>query len=264
MLTRFYRKVFELNGHPAAARLLKRFAQSKASKPFTGSFSRLYKLNLQEASKNLQDYQSLHDLFTRELKPGVRPIAEEQDAFVSPSDSVLSVVDHLTPESRFVVKGQEYTVEELLGSKSEAEVYSGGQVLIFYLSPTDYHRVHVPMDAKVEDVYTLGKEAAPVNTIGLKYGLRPLTRNYRLVTKFNAAGVPFAQVMVGALNVNSIERTNHQHDVRRGDPFGYFSFGSTVVICVPKGHLEFTGKTGPVKMGEQIGRWKSSGDMPNL
>ncbi|PPA69523.1 phosphatidylserine decarboxylase [Jeotgalibacillus proteolyticus] len=256
MLTRFYRKVFELNGHPIVANTLRKFAQSSISKAFIPSFTRLYKLNLQEASREIHEYKSLHDLFTRELKTDIRPIANSPDAFISPCDSVLSVVNHLTTESIFLVKGQEYTVAELLGSKKAAEAYSGGQVLIFYLSPVDYHRVHVPIDAEVTDAYTLGKEAAPVNNLGLRYGLRPLTRNYRLVTNFKAAGYPFAHVMVGALNVNSIERTNTNRVVKRGDPYGYFSFGSTVVICVPKDAFSFTGKIGPVKMGEEIGKWQ--------
>ncbi|WP_255509746.1 phosphatidylserine decarboxylase [Jeotgalibacillus sp. S-D1] len=254
-MTRFYRKVFELNGHPIMAKLLRKFAQSKASKPFIRSFAKLYKLNLQEAKKEIHEFRSLHDIFTRELNSDVRPIAESADAFISPCDGVLSVVDHLTEDSTFIVKEQEYTVAELLGSQKEAEKYAGGQVLIFYLSPVDYHRVHVPLDAEVENVYTLGKEAAPVNKLGLRYGLRPLTRNFRMVTNFKASGYSFAHVMVGALNVNSIERTNTNRIVHRGDPYGYFSFGSTVVICLPKDVLAFTGKTGPVKMGEEIGKW---------
>jgi phosphatidylserine decarboxylase len=255
--TKFYRKVFELNGHPIIAKGLRRFAQSKVSKPFIGSFSKLYKLNMEEATRELREYGTLHDIFTRELKPDVRPIPDVADAFISPCDGYLSIVDHLTKDSTFTVKGQEYTVEELLGSSSKAEPYAGGQVLIFYLSPTDYHRVHVPIDANVEEVYTLGKDAAPVNELGLTHGLRPLTRNYRLVSRFDVAGSPLAHVMVGALNVNSIVRTNTADVVHRGDPYGYFSFGSTVVICVPKGRFTFNGRTGPVKMGEEIGKWMS-------
>ncbi|KIL43086.1 phosphatidylserine decarboxylase [Jeotgalibacillus campisalis] len=256
-LTRFYRSVFELNGHPIVAKSLRAFAKSKASKPFIRSFASLYNLNLQEAHKEIHEYQSLHDLFTRELKADVRPIAASPGSFISPCDGVLSVVDDLTEDSTFTVKGQEYTVAELLGTEKASEKYAGGKVLIFYLSPVDYHRVHVPLDAEVENVYTLGKKAAPVNSIGLRYGVRPLTRNYRLITNFEATGIPFSHVMVGALNVNSIVRTNPNSHVQRGDSYGYFSFGSTVVICVPKGALTFTGKTGPVKMGEEIGRWQA-------
>jgi phosphatidylserine decarboxylase len=255
--TKFYRKVFELNGHPIIAKGLRSFAQSKVSKPFIGSFAKLYKLNMEEATRALREYGTLHDIFTRELTPDARPVASSADAFVSPCDGYLSVVDDLTPESTFMVKGQNYTVEELLGSSSKAEPYAGGQVLIFYLSPTDYHRVHVPIDANVEEVYTLGKDAAPVNELGLTHGLRPLTRNYRLVSRFDVGGAPLAHVMVGALNVNSIVRTNMKDVVHRGDPYGYFSFGSTVVICVPEGRFTFNGKTGPVKMGEEIGKWNS-------
>ncbi|MGD7043239.1 phosphatidylserine decarboxylase [Jeotgalibacillus proteolyticus] len=257
MKERFYRSIFELNGHPVLAKSLRKFAKSKASKPLIRSFAGLYKLNMEEAHRSIHEYQSLHDLFTRQLKEDARPLAEPADAFISPCDGVLSVVEELTKDSTFVVKGQNYTISELLGTEKASEKYAGGTVLIFYLSPVDYHRVHVPLDAEVEHVYTLGKKAAPVNTLGLQYGLRPLTRNYRLITNFNASGTSFSHVMVGALNVNSIERTNPNFHVKRGDPYGYFSFGSTVVICVPKGALTFTGKTGPVKMGEEIGKWQA-------
>ncbi|MFG6495874.1 phosphatidylserine decarboxylase [Fictibacillus sp. UD] len=258
-MTRFYRNLFELNGHPVIARSLKRFAQSKVSKPLIPHFVKLYKININEATRQLHEYSSLHDVFVRDLKPDARPITLETNAFVSPCDGVLSVVDELTEESRFTVKGQEYTVAELLGSETEARKYSGGQVFVFYLSPTDYHQVHVPVDAEVKSVYTLGREAAPVNELGLRHGIRPLTRNYRLVSKLNAAGQPLAHVMVGALNVNTIERTNHEPVVKRGDSYGYFSFGSTVVLCIPKGALNFTGKKGSVKMGEILGQWIPKG-----
>jgi phosphatidylserine decarboxylase len=255
--TKFYRKVFELNGHPIIAKGLRSFAQSKMSRPFIASFAKVYKLNMEEATRGLRDYGTLHDIFTRELKPDARPVADSPDAFVSPCDAYLSVVDDLTPESTFMVKGQDYTVEELLGSAEKAAPYAGGKVLIFYLSPTDYHRVHVPIDASVEEVYTLGRHADPVNELGLTHGVRPLTRNYRLVSRFDVAGSPLAHVMVGALNVNSIVRTNKSDIVHRGDPYGYFSFGSTVVVCVPQGKFSFTREKGPVKMGEEIGKWHS-------
>ncbi|QKS73025.1 phosphatidylserine decarboxylase [Paenalkalicoccus suaedae] len=253
---RIYNSIFKLNGHPIIAKPLKKFAESKVSKPLVGSFANVYKLDMDEADRQLADYQSLHHLFTRRLKEGVREVAAAEDAFVSPCDGVLSTVDDLTMESTFVVKGQTYTVEELLGSKQEAEKYAGGQVLIFYLSPVNYHRVHVSVDADVRRVYAIGRDAAPVNDLGLTYSLRPLTRNYRLIADFEAGGHSFAQVMVGALNVNTIERTNMNDSVKKGEEFGYFSFGSTVVTCVPKGALTFNGKIGPVKMGEQVGTWR--------
>lgn len=130
-MTRFYRNLFELNGHPVIARSLKRFAQSKVSKPLIPHFVKLYKININEATRQLHEYSSLHDVFVRDLKPDARPITLETNAFVSPCDGVLSVVDELTEESRFTVKGQEYTVAELLGSETEARKYSGGQVFVF-------------------------------------------------------------------------------------------------------------------------------------
>jgi len=253
----FYKTLFELNGRPAVANTLKKFASSSASSRLIPSFAKLYGINTEEAALPFTSYKSLHEFFIRELKEGVRPVALEADAFVSPCDGELSVIEDLTEDSRFTVKGQSYTVSELLGSHHDASQYAGGKVMIFYLSPTDYHRVHVPLDSEVLSSYTLGRDAAPVNGIGLKYGLRPLTRNYRLITTLRSKGVKYAHVMVGALNVNTIVRTNEEREVARGEAFGYFSFGSTVVVCAPKGALSIDTPKGKVRMGQRIGTWHS-------
>ena len=254
----FYSRVFELNGHPLVAKQLKQFAMSRISRPFIGPFVRAYDLNMAEATRNLEAYSSLHDVFIRHVKPEMRPIDQSEGAFVSPCDGMLSVVDDLTADSRFTVKGQSYTVSELLGSHHEAQQYVGGRVMIFYLSPQNYHRVHVPMDGTIRTSYTLGRDSAPVNEIGLTHALRPLTRNYRRVTRIVQGKHALEHVMVGALNVNSIVRTNEAKELRRGDEFGYFSFGSTVVLICPKDALTLdTQAIRPVLMGQRLGQWHS-------
>ncbi|VWX38100.1 phosphatidylserine decarboxylase [Exiguobacterium oxidotolerans] len=254
----FFKNLFELNGRPFVARQLRRFAMSEWSRPLIKPFIKLYDLQMHEASQSVGAYPTLHELFVRHLKEEARPIPQTEHAFVSPCDGVLSVVDDLTEESRFTVKGQLYSVAELLGSHHEAATYVGGRVLIFYLSPQNYHRVHVPIDGTVRTSYTLGRDSAPVNDLGLAYGTRPLTRNYRRVTRIVQGTHALEHVMVGALNVNTIVQTNHARDVRRGDEFGYFSFGSTVVLIAPKGALDLEDDvTGPVLMGQALGIWNS-------
>lgn len=254
----FFTQLFELNGHPAVAKQLRRFAMSPVSRPLIRPFVKMYDLQMQEADQPLESYKTLHDLFVRNLKETVRPIDQSEQAVVSPCDGVLSVVEDLTEDSRFTVKGQTYSVSELLGSHHEADHYIGGKVLIFYLSPQNYHRVHVPIDGTVRTSYTLGRDSAPVNDLGLEYGKRPLTRNYRRVTRITHGKHALEHVMVGALNVNTIVQTNPDREVRRGDEFGYFSFGSTVVLICPKDAMTLEPNIkGPVLMGQRIGYWNS-------
>lgn len=254
----FFTQLFELNGHPAVAKQLRRFATSPASRPLIQPFVNMYDIQMQEAEQPLASYKTLHDLFVRHLKEEVRPVDPSAQAVVSPCDGVLSVVEDLTEDSRFTVKGQAYSVAELLGSHHEAQNYIGGRVLIFYLSPQNYHRVHIPIDGTVRTSYTLGRDSAPVNELGLEYGKRPLTRNYRRVTRITQGDHALEHIMVGALNVNTIVQTNQQREVKRGDEFGYFSFGSTVVLICPKDAVTLADDIkGPVLMGQRIGTWNS-------
>ena len=248
--------IVQLNARPAVANALKRFAMSRFSKPLIRPFIRTYQIQTDQALKPVDSFTSLHDCFVRELRPGMRPIASAPDAFVSPSDAVLSIVPALTEDSRFTIKGQDYTVAELIGSTERAQDYANGVALIFYLSPTDYHRVHSPITGEITNSYTLGRESAPVNDMGLRFSKRPLTRNYRRVTRLQVDHRSIEHVMVGALNVNTIVQTHQGRLLERGEEFGYFSFGSTVILVLPPDTVELSlGIERSVQMGEQIGRW---------
>jgi len=248
--------IVQLNSRPAVANALKRFAMSRFSKPLIRPFIRTYQIQTDQALKPVDSFNSLHDCFVRELRPEMRPIASASDAFVSPSDAVLSIVPALTEDSRFTIKGQDYTVAELIGSTERAQDYANGVALIFYLSPTDYHRVHSPITGEITNSYTLGRESAPVNDMGLRFSKRPLTRNYRRVTRLQVDHRSIEHVMVGALNVNTIVQTHQGRLLERGEEFGYFSFGSTVILVLPPDTVELSlGIERSVQMGEQIGRW---------
>lgn len=252
--SRFYQTLFELNASPFIAKRLRSFAESPISRPLIPSFAKLYAIDLEEAKDPIATYPSMHAFFTRHLKDGVRPIDERADAIVSPCDGKLSIVTDISDDSRFEVKGQSYTLAELLGSQQEARRYAGGTVCVLYLSPRDYHRVHVPLAGRVLSHYELGDRSAPVNEIGLTETVRPLSRNYRRVTRFDSAAGVYEHVMVGALNVNTIEWTHDGSEVAKGEEVGYFSFGSTVVLCFEKGRVAIdSSKIGPVRLGEAIG-----------
>ncbi|UTT42181.1 phosphatidylserine decarboxylase [Exiguobacterium aurantiacum] len=252
--SRLYQTLFELNATPVIAKRLRAFAESPASRTFIPSFAKTYQINLDEAAEPIEAYPSLHAFFTRHLKDGVRPIDASLDSIVSPCDGKLSIVGDITDDSRFEVKGQSYTLAELLGSQQEARRYAGGTVCVLYLSPRDYHRVHVPLAGRVLSHYELGDRSAPVNDIGLTETVRPLSRNYRRVTRFETAAGLYEHIMVGALNVNTIEWTLNGDRASKGEEVGYFSFGSTVILCFEKGRVTIDPtKIGPVRLGEVIG-----------
>lgn len=113
--------IVHLNARPVVANTLKRFAMSRFSKPLIRPFIRTYHIQTDQALKSVDSFTSLHDCFVRELRPGMRPIATTPDAFVSPSDAVLSIFPALTQDSRFTIKGQDYTIAELIGSSERAQ-----------------------------------------------------------------------------------------------------------------------------------------------
>lgn len=254
-----YQTLFELNASPMIANRLQAFAQSNMSRHLIPSFAKVYGIDVDEAEQSIEAYPSLHAFFTRHLKEGARPIDSQENSIVSPCDGKLSVVQDITDDSRFEVKGQTYTLAELLGSQQEARRYAGGTVCVLYLSPRDYHRVHVPLAGRVLSHYELGDRSAPVNEIGLTETVRPLSRNYRRITRFDSAAGTYEHIMVGALNVNTIAWTLEGEQAEKGEEVGYFSFGSTVVLCFEKDTVQIDReKIGPVRLGEVIGTLQSS------
>lgn len=254
MRHRFYQTLFELNASPVIAKRLRMFAESRTSRRLIPSFAKLYNIDINEAEKPIDAYPSLHAFFTRHLKAGARSIDQQADTLVAPCDGTLSVVSDISDDSRFEVKGQTYTLAELLGSQQEARRYAGGTVCILYLSPRDYHRVHTPLAGRVLSHYELGDRSSPVNELGLTETVRPLSRNYRRITRFDSPAGTYEHIMVGALNVNTIEWTHESEHVEKGEEVGYFSFGSTVVLCFEKDAVQIDRDSiGPVRLGAVLG-----------
>lgn len=202
------------------------------------SFVKVYKVNIEEMEKPLQEYSSLQALFTRKLKEGSRPIDQSANAVVSPIDGVLSDFGKVSEQDTFVVKGQEYNIKAMFGKKDTEKVFQNGWFFIFYLSPTDYHRIHSPIDGLIEDQWSCGGKSYPVNDLGMKYGNKPLSTNYRLISLLTAEKGKVAIIKVGALNINSIHPTHEHATIKQGSEMGYFSFGSTVVLFIGQGDFK--------------------------
>lgn len=108
------------------------------------------------------------------------------------------------------------------------------------MSPADYHRVHSPVDAQIGRQYILGNNSYPVNQMGLKYGKKPISGNYRMISELQLSnGDQAAFIKVGAMFVNTIQLTNTSNEWSKGEDIGHFSFGSTVVMLFEEHSIEF-------------------------
>lgn len=254
-----YQSLIELSGNRFHSSLLKTFTKSKMSKLINKSFVKMYNINELEMEKPLDQYDSLQELFVRNLKEDARKIDEDPNSVVSPVDGILASIGEITQHSTFHVKNQDYSLEEMLGNKKTAEKYKQGTYIILYLSPSHYHRIHTPASGTIVGRWALGSKSYPVNALGLKLGKRPLSRNYRLITEVRLANAKYyALVKVGALNVNSIHPTSSKKAVKKGEEMAYFSFGSTVVLLFEKGFIKLdSAVTAPmdVQFGMKIGTY---------
>lgn len=257
MRKNFYRLCIELTNKKWTSFLLRKFVQSPTSARFIPSYIKAYNINTREIEKNADAYPNLHSFFIRNLKEGVRTVEGEADDVVSPVDGMLADSGTVTKSLNMHVKGKDYSIEEMLGSREKASEYEGGRYMILYLSPADYHRIHSPLRASVLERWELGRHSYPVNEIGLKWGVRTLSKNYRSITEVSHAYGNMCLVKVGAMFVNSIEYTNEEKEWEKGGEIGYFSFGSTVILLFQKGQFHLNEKIdvpGKVKMGQLIGK----------
>jgi phosphatidylserine decarboxylase len=212
---------------------------------------------VEEAEKKLEDYGSLNEFFTRRLKPGCRPIDVAVGSLVSPVDAKITACGPIRDGLLLQVKGQDYTLDELLNGSPRVAQYRHGYYWVLYLSPTDYHRIHSPCDGDVVETEHVPGRVYPVNEFGLTFMRRVLSRNERLVTYIRHEAGELAVVKVGALNVSSIRYVEPlPKELSRGGELAYFEFGSTVVLLTEDGTMDPRTdlKTDDiVRMGERLG-----------
>lgn len=262
MMRWLLRSMIELSSRKWISRMTGRLAQSTVSRGFIRSFAQIYQIQIQEAEKPISEYRSLNEFFTRRLIPGARPIDNDPAALVSPVDALITSAGPVKSGTIFNIKGQDYTIEDLLGRSPRAAKYSEGFYMVLYLSPTDYHRIHVPIDGTiVERVHTPGK-VYPVNDFGLRHMKRVLSRNERLTTYIRHYGGEVAVIKIGAMNVSSIKYVEPLvKDVEKGQELAYFEFGSTVVLLTEDRTFTLRDHLNPgmkVRMGESLGTLRLS------
>ena len=248
----------ELGSRKWISRLAGRIARSRASRLLIPRFARAYGIAVEEAEKPIGEYATLNEFFTRRLKPGARPVDDTPGVLVSPVDARITGIGPIRLGTIFNVKGQDYSIDELLGFHPRASMYLNGYGIVLYLSPSDYHRIHSPVDGVVIERTHLPGRVYPVNDFGLTRLRRVLSRNERLVTYIRHEAGETAVVKIGALNVCGIRYADPTADrLVRGGELAWFEFGSTVVLLTEDGTFEPRGDLGPgdkVRMGEALGR----------
>ena len=209
-------------------------------------------------------YRSFNQFFTRPVKPEKRPIDPDPLALISPCDAKLTVIP-VDDSTHFTVKGAEYSLSAFLGCKKCAVHFKGGYVLIFRLTPDDYHRYCYPDDGTAGKTRRIGGVLHTANPVAEEHGIKVYHRNTRTVTMLRTSHFGrMMQVEVGAMFVGKIVNHPHGEQIRRGIEKGYFEFGgSTVVLVLEKGAAEIdpqilrnseNGAETIVQYGSRIGR----------
>lgn len=222
--------------------------------------------------KNALNYKSFNDFFTRALEQGTRQIDNDPRSIVSPADGAISQIGQIVDGDVFQAKGQSFSVDKLVGDPQLAQVFKDGQFATVYLSPKDYHRVHMPIAGTLTDTLYIPGELFSVNQTTAENIDGLFARNERMVCLFDTALGRMAVVLVGAMIVAGIETVvtgkvkptgrveikQHQLKLEKGDELGRFYLGSTAIVLFEKDKMQWDSQFGansPVKMGEKFGQF---------
>lgn len=265
-------------------RLVGKLASAKAGKLTTAVirwFIKQYKVNMNEAlHSDPGHFATFNQFFVRELKPDARPIALGDDLLTYPADACVSQFGPIVDGQLIQAKGHTYSALELLGgSKELADKFTDGGFATLYLSPRDYHRVHMPCDGTLRQMIYIPGDLFSVNPLTAENVPNLFARNERVVSIFDTEFGPMAQVLVGATIVGSIEQVwagtitpptgntihkwdypaNGEHAIRlkKGEEMGRFKLGSTVINLFAPQQVHFVDSMKPgltTKMGEAYAR----------
>ena len=261
LLTRFAGRIASAQAGGLTTALIRRFVAR-------------YQVDMSEAANpDIASYASFNDFFTRALRPGLRPLADA--AALCPVDGAVSQLGPIERDQIFQAKGHHYSTTALLGGDAQlAAQFQDGHFATIYLSPRDYHRIHMPCDGRL-----LRMEHVP----GALFSVNPTTargvpglfaRNERVVCMFDTPLGPMALVLVGATIVGSMatvwhgqvnpprtgqprrwDYANESITLRQGEEMGRFLLGSTVVLLFARGAVQFTpgwAEARPVRLGEAM------------
>lgn len=242
-----------------------------------------YEVNLDEAvCSDPEQFSCFNEFFTRALKPGMRPIDTDDAAVVSPADGAINQLGSISNGTLFQAKGRQFSLVSLLGGSSElAEPFQEGSFCTVYLSPKDYHRVHMPIGGTLTRMLHVPGKLFSVNQFTSENVDSLFARNERVVCFFDTESGPMALVLVGAMIVASVDTVwagqvcpgrkasaNIDYSahvplvqIGKGEEMGCFKLGSTVVAVFGPGMLQLQADlaaSDAVRMGQRIGTLTAS------
>lgn len=245
---------------------------------FIKSFIRLFDVNMDEAAEpDPTAYPCFNAFFTRALKPEARPLSTDPRALLCPADGALSQIGTVTGDRIIQAKGKTFSATQLLGGDAErAKPFRDGRFATIYLSPRDYHRLHMPLAGHLREMVHVPGRLFSVNTATANCVPGLFARNERVVALFDTEAGPMALVLVGAIFVASIETVWHgvvtpptasairvwnygkdAHDLAKGAELGRFNMGSTLIALFGEDAVFWERDLMPgsaVRMGQILGR----------
>lgn len=237
-----------------------------------------FKIDIFEAKNpHLDSYPSFNAFFTRALKPEARPISKKPDVIVSPVDGKTSQAGKIHQGRLIQAKGHDFSLDELLaGDTKLANDFQDGSFATIYLSPRDYHRIHMPYQGTLREMHFVPGKLFSVSEATTQLVPRLFARNERVINVFNTDFGPLAVIFVGAIFVGSMETVWHGEirgpssdptlwryqgkqavTLEKGEEMGRFNMGSTVILLLPPGVSDWEPALRPgvaVRMGQRIGR----------
>lgn len=257
------------------SRLFGKFARTRLSSIFINKFSASFQINSKEILVPDAGFRSLNSFFTRKLKPGMRKIDRTKNSLVSPVDGRIDQFGPVTGTRVMQAKYIDYLLAELLPADIH-HLFIDGSFITLYLSPSDYHRIHSPLDGKIFGTLYVPGKLFPVMEY-LANGINGLfTKNERVITYLETSAGRCVVVMVGAMNVGQISLSyeniitnekiirkrkeilypeNLKPQTHKGDELGIFNMGSTVIMLFEKDMVNFERFAigDKVKIGQKIG-----------
>ena len=220
--------------------------------------SRIAGINHDEAlSPNPADYASFNAWFTRALKPGARTFDPDPRAFISPCDGRISATGFLRENRILQAKGKDYSLRGLLANDPICSQLGGGYFSTIYLSPRDYHRIHMPLSGHLQRMIHVPGRLFSVAPYTVRQVPRLFARNERVISIFETGSGPLVMVLVGAMLVSSTETvwagevtpsknkdvtvqdySDKNISLSRGEEMGRFNMGSTVILLMPPGAVD--------------------------
>jgi phosphatidylserine decarboxylase len=237
-----------------------------------------YNVNMDEAfNPDITSYASFNEFFTRALRPDARPLANAD--FICPIDGRISQFGAIDDDQIYQAKGHKFSTTALVGGDAAlAAKFQHGSFANLYLSPRDYHRIHMPCDGKLTRMIYIPGDLFSVSPAAARGIPGLFARNERVVCVFDTANGPFVMTLVGATIVGSMATVWHgvvnpprapqicewKYDdqnilLKKGEELGRFLLGSTVVMLFPKDTMSFNPAwqpAGPVKLGEMMANLK--------